>query len=89
MKNNKRSNNKLIIYIVVSLVIHLTLFYFFPLNNKAGVASEKDTNDFGFIQVVEYEPSVTTGTDQNKNQSEEENIKKEELEDEKEEEIND
>lgn len=67
MKNN--SGNKLLIYIFISLLIHFSILIFFPLADRAGVASNDNrTRDFGFIQVVEYQP--VTQTSQDKGQSE-------------------
>lgn len=61
MRNKKNKSSKLVVYIIISLVFHLVFFYIFPLGNLAGVAGGEETEeDFGYIQVVEYQPPTQT-----------------------------
>ena len=72
-------NNKLFLYVIISLLIHLLIFIAFPLADKAGVASDNnDSGDFGFIQMVEYQPITQTSQQAGENEiSDEESAKKE------------
>jgi protein TonB len=72
MRHRNNSDKKLIIYIIVSLIIHLSFFYFLPLSDQAGMASQNEKDDFGFIQVVDYQPSIRTATKEQKKESKQE-----------------
>lgn len=73
-------DNKLFLYIFISIIIHLVILLFFPLANKAGIAEEDNSQDFGFIQLVEYEPITQTSQDAGNEDISEDEIEQEEIE---------
>ena len=84
-----KGGEKLYLYIIVSLMIHLIIFYFFPLGNINDTASGqgKGEKDFGFVQYVELkkppEKSETTNKNKETNIRKKEEKKKEEKEEKK------
>ncbi len=63
-------NNNLFLYVIISLLIHLLIFIAFPLADKAGVASDNnDSGDFGFIQMIEYQPITQTSQQAGENEN--------------------
>lgn len=59
---SRKSKDKFFLYIVISLVIHLMVLFFFPFGNIRGIADGKgdNTKDFGYIQYVEFKSPTTT-----------------------------
>ncbi|RCW51503.1 MULTISPECIES: energy transducer TonB [unclassified Halanaerobium] len=53
------NQNKLAAYVVFSIILHLLLLYFIPFGFMQGnVRGENtDLNDYGYIQLVEYQPA--------------------------------
>lgn len=57
MPNNNDKNN-LFLYIVLSIIFHFVLLYFLPFGFLNGnVKSESNLNDYGYVQMVEYQPA--------------------------------
>ncbi|MGM0437565.1 MAG: energy transducer TonB [Bacillota bacterium] len=69
--------NKLYKYILISLLIHALILFAFPLANRAGLGDENETQDFGFIELVEYKPITQTSQEAGENQNAEEEIEQE------------
>ncbi|MGM0601697.1 MAG: TonB family protein [Bacillota bacterium] len=53
------NQNKLAAYVVFSIILHLLLLYFIPFGFMQGnVRGENsDLNDYGYVQIVEYQPA--------------------------------
>ena len=69
--------NKLFKYIVISILIHGLILFAFPLANQAGLGDKNETQDFGFIELVEYKPITQTSQEAGENQNAEEEIEQE------------
>lgn len=69
--------NKLYKYIIISLLIHALILFAFPLANRAGLGDQNETQDFGFIELVEYKPITQTSQEAGENQNAEEEIEQE------------
>lgn len=67
-------------YIVISLIIHLFLIFFFPFGTLRGVADEGGygNRDFGFVQFVEIKTEVETKNTATESKEYEKESKKEE-----------
>ncbi len=80
--------NKLGRYIVISIIIHLLIIFFFPFGALQGMADEggSGSRDFGFIQFVEIQSTSTITSPESKTQTEEtEEIDEEKMEEKEEE----
>ena len=60
--------NKLYKYILISLLIHALILFAFPLANRAGIGDENESQDFGFIELVEYKTITQTSQEAGENQ---------------------
>ena len=61
---NKYEKNNLFLYISISIVLHLLLLYFLPIGFLQGsVQSEGELNDYGYVQMVNYQPSPVQVTE--------------------------
>jgi len=61
---NKHEKNNLFVYISISIVLHLLVLYFLPIGFLQGsVQSEGDLNDYGYVQMVNYQPSPVQVTE--------------------------
>lgn len=58
-KKNGKNNDRLFLYIVISLVVHLSILYFIPFGDLIDAANNqgRGQKDFGFVQYVEIKPS--------------------------------
>jgi len=55
---NNNDDRKLLLYISISIVLHLLVIYFLPIGFLHGSAqSESELNDYGYVQMVDYQPS--------------------------------
>jgi protein TonB len=55
---NKHDKNNLFLYIGISVILHLLILYFLPIGFLQGNAqSEGELNDYGYVQLVNYQPS--------------------------------
>jgi len=70
--------NKLFKYIVISILIHALILFAFPLANQAGFGEKNETQDFGFIELVEYKPITQTSQEAGEKQNSEDKREKEE-----------
>lgn len=63
MFNNDRS--KLFLYVTISLIFHLLLFYFFPFGYLQGFSNEEASGEnFGYVQYVEYKTQSNQKTEE-------------------------
>ena len=76
-------NNKLYKYILVSLLIHALILFAFPLANQAGVGDDNKSQDFGFIELVEYKTITQTSQEAGEKPNNSKEVKKEKKEDKK------
>jgi len=55
---NNNDNRKLLLYVSISIILHLLLLYFLPIGFLHGSAqSESELNDYGYVQLVDYQPA--------------------------------
>lgn len=55
---NNNDDRKLLLYISISIILHLLILYFLPIGFLHGSAqSESDLNDYGYVQLVDYQPA--------------------------------
>jgi protein TonB len=55
---NNNDDRKLLLYVSISIILHLLILYFLPIGFLHGSAqSESDLNDYGYVQLVDYQPS--------------------------------
>lgn len=55
---NKHNKNNLFLYIGISVILHLLILYFLPIGFLQGNdQSEGELQDYGYVQLVNYQPS--------------------------------
>lgn len=55
---NNNDDRKLLLYVSISIILHLLILYFLPIGFLHGSAqSESDLNDYGYVQLVDYQPA--------------------------------
>jgi len=55
---NNNDNRKLLLYVSISIILHLLILYFLPIGFLHGSAqSDSDLNDYGYVQLVDYQPA--------------------------------
>lgn len=55
---NNNDNRKLLLYIIISIILHLLTLYFLPIGFLHGSAqSENELDDYGYVQMIEYQPA--------------------------------
>lgn len=65
MINNDKS--RLFLYVTLSLIIHLLLFYFFPFGYLEGFSNEDAQGEnFGYVQLVEYQSNSNQDVEEQK-----------------------
>lgn len=70
--------NKLFKYILISILIHALILFVFPLANQAGFGDKNETQDFGFIELVEYKSITQTSQEAGEKQNTEDEKEQEE-----------
>lgn len=69
MINNDR--NRLFLYVIISLIFHLLVFYFFPFGFLEGFSKEEASgNNFGYVQYVDYKSQTNDTQKQEKQETE-------------------
>lgn len=77
---NNNDQNKLLKYIVLSLIFHLLIIYIIPIGFMHGSAqSDGQLNDYRYIQMVDYQPSPLDAEQVEPEAEEDEEIVEEDL----------
>lgn len=63
---NEKDSNRLNLYIVLSLIIHLFIFFIFPYGNLSVMGNNGSKREFGFVQFVEYKAEKTNSNNSKK-----------------------